>query len=308
LEWFFIVDQKTTVTPQPSTLERRFYGRSKAFGRFGMRIFKPAVMDRPHQHGHVEANYIRHGRMHYVVDGDSVVVEPNQLIMFWANVPHQLLRVEQTAEQLPMLYNIYLPLDSFLLMSHIPALQIAMLTGGIVQCPGELCDVMQLERWYGDYRSNNAASVDVVKAELNTLFRRISLVPFVFIRQPWEDKSAKSRLASPHVRHVIAMIRHVIENIEHPLSNADITKVTGLHTNYALALFSKIMLLPLKQFVLRMRLLRARGLLLESELAITTVATSSGFNSMSQFYSHFGRAYGTTPMQLRQSVTAISRR
>jgi AraC-like DNA-binding protein len=94
----------------------------------------------------------------------------------------------------------------------------------------------------------------------------------------------------------------VLENLSEPLKNEDVTKVTGLHPNYALSLFSRTMLLPLKQFIIRMRLLRARGMLLESDTAIATIAIESGFGSASQFFAHFSAAYGISPMQLRQSI------
>ncbi|NJM28743.1 MAG: cupin domain-containing protein [Rhizobiales bacterium] len=128
-----------------NTPERRFYSRSKAFGRFGMRIFKPELMDRPHWHGHVEANIISNGRMIYVADGQRITVEPDQLLIFWAGVPHQLVAVERLASAEPELSNIYLPLDTFLLMPHIPDLQVAILTGGMVNVPRELCDASQVK-------------------------------------------------------------------------------------------------------------------------------------------------------------------
>jgi AraC family transcriptional regulator, melibiose operon regulatory protein len=258
-------------------------------------------MERPHWHGHVEANFARNCRMHYVVDGDRVIVEPEQLVIFWAGVPHQLVKVENTGPTAE-LCNIYLPLDTFLFMPYIPTLQVALLTGGMVHIDEALCGFAQLQRWYADYRANDPERVDVVKMELNALFRRISLQPFTFVRKPWRDKKKYANLASAHVRHVVSMVQHVLDHIGEPMRNEDVTKITGLHTNYALSLFSKTMLIPLKQFVIRMRLLRARGLLLESNMAIATVADESGFSSMSQFYQHFSVAYGTTPMQLRDLV------
>jgi AraC family transcriptional regulator, melibiose operon regulatory protein len=290
-----------------SVPDRRFYSRTKAFGRFGMRIFKPALMNQPHSHGHVEGNFIRHARMHYVVDGERIVVEPNQLLLFWAGIPHQLVDVEQVSDREPELCNIYLPLDTFLFMPHVPDLQVAMMTGGMVVFDTDLCRHEQLLRWYADYRANDPERLDVLKMELNALFRRAGLGPLNFVKRPWRNSADKHGLASPHVRHVVAMIRQVLENISEPLRNDDVTKVTGLHANYALALFTRTMNIPLKQFIIRMRLLRARGMLLESDTAIATIAIDSGFGSASQFYAHFAAAYGTTPQHLRDSYAAATR-
>jgi AraC family transcriptional regulator, melibiose operon regulatory protein len=289
------------VKPQSVTqsAERRFYARSKAFGRFGMRIFKPLVMPRPHAHGHVEANYLSNARMHYVVDGERVVVEPNNLVIFWANVPHQLVAIEPINSLQPELLNIYLPLDSFLFMSHIQDLQVKILTGAMLIVPQANFESQVLRRWYEDYRAHDAARAELVMMEINALFWRTSLEAYQYLRKPWRDKASKSSSASVHVRHVVSMVRHILENIEKPLTNHDVTAVTGLHSNYALALFSKTMLISPKQFIIRMRLLRARSLLLESKLAISSVAVECGFNSMSQFYDHFSAAYGTTPQKMR---------
>jgi AraC family transcriptional regulator, melibiose operon regulatory protein len=292
----------------PTAAERRFYSRSKAFGRLGIRIFKPTLMERPHWHGHVEANYIRNARMIYVVDGERIIIEPDQLMIFWAGVPHQLVAIEQAPGCEPELCNIYLPLDTFLLMPHIPDLQVAILTGAMINVPHDLCDATLVKRWYADYRANDPERLDVMKLEANALFRRLSLQPFDFLRKPWRDREARHGLATPHVRHVVAMVRHIIEHIQEPLRNEDVTKVTGLHRNYALSLFTRTMNVSLKQFIIRMRLLRTRGLLLEQDAAIATIAAESGFGSTSQFYAHFAAAYGTSPQQLRDSYLTMAHR
>ena len=59
--------------------ERHFYATNRAFGRFGMRIFEPQTMDKPHWHGHVEANFGMHHIMGYDVDNEPVVVPPGRL-------------------------------------------------------------------------------------------------------------------------------------------------------------------------------------------------------------------------------------
>lgn len=281
--------------------ERRFYARSKAFGRFGMRVFKPQIMQHPHHHGHVEANFTRGCRLYYKMDGADITIEPGQLVIFWANVSHQLVNVEALGE--PELCNIYIPLDMFLMMSQLAELQMALLNGAMVVCPSELCGHDMLMRWHSDYRAANTERLDILKMELNVLFRRMEVQGLQMIKQPWANKKAAHNLASAHIRHVVAMVRYVFENLGQPMQNENVTAITGLHPNYALNIFSKAMNIPLKQFILRMRLLRARGLLLESDMAISKVATESGFGSTSQFYAHFAAAYGMPPNQLRINST-----
>ena len=62
----------------------------------------------------------------------------------------------------------------------------------------------------------------------------------------------------------------------------------------------------MRRFIIRMRLLRARALLMESNATVASVAAQAGFPSLSQFYDHFGRAYGATPQGLRAGASARS--
>ena len=273
--------------------------RTQVFGRFGMRIFRPMLMDQAHWHGHVEANFLQSGYMNYVMDGEEILIPPRRLVIFWAGVPHRLHQVSSETTQESKLCNIYLPLDEFLSMPHIARLQTELLSGAIVSIPANLCNWAGLERWYNDYRDRKSEQLDLIKMELNAILRRASLTNFEYLRNPYRSDSSSEAVTSIHVRHVVAMVRYVLENLEKNLSNQAVTRVTGLNLNYAMGLFSQTMRLSLKKFVIRMRLLRARSLLVESDTAISNIALECGFGSVTQFYHHFAAAYGTTPHQTR---------
>lgn len=293
---------KTNTVPRKgptSTHERHFYAANRAFGRFGMRIFNPPLMAHHHWHGHIEANFAINMELGYDVDGQPVQVPANRLVIFWAGIPHQMTSSTPRQQENFNLCNIYVPLDAFLMMHHIAPLQVALLGGGIIALPHSLCDEDQVRRWYDDYRSGDFERTELVKMEMNALFRRSQLTEPDYLLAPRHDAGTDRVLSSTHIRHVIAMVRHALENLEKPLVNAQITAVTGLHENYALALFSRIMQMPLKQFVIRMRLMRARALLVESSMAITEVAEAAGFASISQFYAQFKAGYGLSPAAVR---------
>lgn len=296
------------MTPTPSH-ERHFYATNRAFGRFGMRIFEPVVMSQPHWHGHVEVNLAIGFEMEYDVDGVALTVPADQMVIFWAGIPHQLTKITPKSDQPEMkLCNVYLPLDAFLMMHHIAPFQMALLAGGMVVLPQSLCNADQMRRWYGDYRSGDFERSEVIKMELNALLRRVSLQALTYLRPPGGQIEGDRSISSAHIRHVIAMVRHVLENLEKPLRNSDITSVTGLHENYALSLFSGVMRAPLKQFVIRMRLMRARALLVESSMAIASVAEASGFSSVSQFYAQFKAGYGLPPAEVREQYLRMELR
>jgi AraC family transcriptional regulator, melibiose operon regulatory protein len=294
--------------PASSNHERHFYALNRAIGRFGMRIFTPYLMDAPHWHGHIEGNFLTGGAMTYVIDDQVIEIPEGRLVLFWAGIPHQLTAISQQSDSAVRLANIYLPVDTFLFMPHIARLQVALLGGGLVCLPDTICSADQIGRWYRDYRSNDVERTEVMKMEMNAMMRRALLSDLDYLREPVNDPGGARQLTSVHIRHVVAMVRYIVENLAEPMSNADVAAVTGLHQNYAMALFTRTMRMPMKKFIIRMRLLRARAMLMESSTAITHVAEQSGFSSISQFYDHFKAAYGMPPHMMRARYTQMDLR
>lgn len=283
------------VRPPVPRADRRFYAANRAFGRFGMRWFSSQLMDAEHAHGHIEFNWLGHGDMTYRLDGRTVVIPSGRLVLFWAGIPHQTVASIDGARQC----NLYLPLDSFLLMPNLGPLTETMLGGGVVALDPSAVGEETLRRWYEDYRSGSAERTDLLRAELALALRRASLVGWSDLLPAWIDARPSATRAAAPLRYVAAMIRHVVEHVSEPLSTTDVAQVVGLHPNYALNLFSAVMNISLHKFIVRMRLIRARKLLFEGVLSIENVAFASGFKSLSQFYEQFRGAYGITPREMR---------
>ncbi|MEO5806404.1 helix-turn-helix domain-containing protein [Devosia sp.] len=286
-------------TPRP---DRSFYSSNRAFGRFGIRSFTPQLMPVPHRHGHIEMNWVTDGAMEYDFDGKRTTVPQRRLVAFWAGLSHQTLRLDDDCKARGRQINIYLPVDAFLLMPQLGRLPETMMGGGVVCLAPDAVSVDMLDRWHQDYRSGNALRTDVVKVEIGAMFRRAALTGWDMLLPAWIESGGERHRTSSPVRYVVAMVRHIVENLSDPLTAKDIADVVGLHPNYALNLFTKVMQIPVQKFVVRMRLIRARTLLFEGNLSITNVAFQSGFSSLSQFYEHFRKAYGTTPREIRNEV------
>lgn len=291
---------RKSVRPTPRS-DRSFYSSGKAFGRFGMRSFPPQVMAAPHSHGHIEFNWLTEGTMDYEFDSRPVTIGANRLVAFWAGIPHQTVGLSTAGDERRQV-NIYLPMDSFLHMPQLGRLTETLMGGGVIQLNTDAISVDVLERWHGDYRSGNALRTDIVRLEIGTLFRRAAITGWDLVLPAWiEPAGSRTRTGSP-VRYVVRMVRHIVENITEPLTAESIAEVVELHPNYATNLFTKVMSISVQKFVVRMRLIRARSLLLDGHLSIANVAFQSGFASQTQFYEHFRKAYGMTPNQMRKDV------
>jgi AraC family transcriptional regulator, melibiose operon regulatory protein len=278
-------------------MQPAIYDPARAFGAFAIRTLAPQVMAGPHWHGHVEINLMSGGALGYDFDGDALTVADGGAALFWAGVPHRASSVSTFGASAPELTNIYLPLDSFLLMARISPLHQAVLAGAVIALPPDTLDAARVSRWQSDLADGSEEARQIALMELNAALRRLCRQSFTFLRQP--DRETGKAAQGGNIRHVVAMIRHIIENLERPLANADVAAVTGLHANYALSIFSSVMRMPMKRFIIRMRLARARALLNDGNLPVATVAASAGFGSLSQFYEAFAKAYGMTPSAAR---------
>ncbi len=265
-----------------------------------MRWFHPQVMSTPHTHGHIEINWLEQGSLAYKFDGRDVRAPSGQIVFFWAGVSHQAVSVPPRSVDPVRQCNIYLPLDTFLYQPKLGSLTEVIMGGGVVSLPPDFMDVATLRRWYRDYRSGDADRTDLLKTEIGLMLRRVSLVGWDTLLEPWIGDGENVAHRSTPIRHIVAMIRHIVEHIDEPLDSAAVAEVVGLHPNYALNLFTRVMHISMHRFVIRMRLIRARELLFSSDLTMENIAFSSGFSSLSQFYLHFGRAYGMPPFRLRQ--------
>lgn len=292
------VEPAAMPAPTPRA-ERKFYAEDRAIGRFGMRLFEPRLMETPHWHGHVEGNFLTGGAMTYLMEDQEIEVPPGRLILFWANTPHQLVRLSPSGEGPFRLANIYLPMDVFLFMPHIVPLQVTLMSGGLVAFEPALLSEAQVATWYRDYRSGQAERRDLLLMELNAMLRRAVLQPLDVLRIPLGNLEGAEHPQRSRVAHVVAMLRFILENLSQPMTNADVARVTGLHETYALSLFTQVVRMPMRRFIIRMRLLRARALLMESNATVASVALQAGFPSLSQFYDHFVRTYGVTPQAMR---------
>jgi AraC-like DNA-binding protein len=299
-----LVRARPKAVPPVPRPDRKFYAATSAFGRFGMRWFDPQIMAAEHYHGHIELNWLTSGSMDYLLDGKPLHIPGERLVMFWAGIPHKTIGIDRGPASDSRQCNVYLPLDTFLHMPRLGRLPETMMAGGVIALSSDTIGSETLHRWYEDYRSGNAERTDILKAEIAIMLRRASVTGWDTLMEPWIESVTPTTKAATPLRYAVAMIKYVLEHLSEPLPASEVAEVVGLHPNYALNLFTSVMNVSLHKFVVRMRLIRARSLLFETNLSIENVAFNSGFAGKSQFYEQFREAYGISPREMRSQFLA----
>ena len=111
--------------------------------------------------------------------------------------------------------------------------------------------------------------------------------------------SLESRLGI-HNPKLISAIMLMQSHLEGLLGCEDIARLVGLSYRQMQRLFSQQLQLTPAQYYLKLRLERARELLLSSSLPILEVALACGFSTTSHFARCHREMFGVTPRQLRQ--------
>lgn len=136
--------------------------------------------------------------------------------------------------------------------------------------------------------------------------------------QPFEDLLAAMMLhvfsashedlnisSKPHHFAIAAALKLMQEEQEDELKVDDIAQQVGLNTRYFISLFKQSTGLPPHQYLIALRVERARQLLQDTAEPICDVALTSGFNDQSHLNRYFKRSYGFTPGGLKRLITPI---
>lgn len=110
--------------------------------------------------------------------------------------------------------------------------------------------------------------------------------------------SVPSRLGTRHPR-LSAIITRMEENLEDPVSPPDLAADAGMSTRQLERLFRRYLGKSPKRYYMALRLQHARGLLLQTDMSVISVALASGFTSPSHFSKCYRAQFGRTPYRER---------
>lgn len=275
--------------------------------QFGFHRKKPAVMPHSHWHGHIEINYLFDCSADYLINGQEITVPEGRMIIFWASFPHQMTASRGDGE----LVNIYVPLQSFLTW-RLPSHFVSQLLHGEVIVSNSLysCDKELTQIWESNIKCHDPLLTSQVISEIRGRIRRMSIEDYTtfelaspMIKKAYkqgsmqEDKQVLSGL-----NHIQTMLRYIADNYDQKITIENVSGSTGLHKNYAMKLFNRVMKVSIKQYINQLRLQHAQALLIDTQSPVLNIALEAGFGSVSRFYDIFQREFSMSPLEFRRKV------
>ncbi len=94
-------------------------------------------------------------------------------------------------------------------------------------------------------------------------------------------------------------------NVEEPLSAVELAKSAGLSLRQVQRMFHESLETTPSKYYLKLRLRRARELLMQTQMSITQIAVSCGFQSTCHFSKSYRSLYGRTPRSERNPYSPV---
>ncbi|MEM6422328.1 MAG: GlxA family transcriptional regulator, partial [Pseudomonadota bacterium] len=116
-----------------------------------------------------------------------------------------------------------------------------------------------------------------------------------------KDEQRLSVPARIGVRHpkLVEIIQRMEQTTEEPISPAELARDVGMSTRQLERLFRRYLNRSPKRYYMEMRLEKARGLLMQTNLSVINVALACGFTSPSHFSKCYRGHFGRTPYRER---------
>ncbi len=118
--------------------------------------------------------------------------------------------------------------------------------------------------------------------------------------ESWEKTGSARRMdlsADDYVEYAVQFIR---SNYQH-LKISDVAKYIGINRTYLSEIFARKMYMSPQEYLLQVRISKARELLRQTDLPINVIAREIGYEDQLSFSKIFKKRFGVSPMQYRRN-------
>ena len=260
-----------------------------------------AFADPYHHHASVELNFLDGCDMEYSFSGTTVERKSDSLTLFWGASPHGVTNVSGNGE----IINLYISFSQILRWGLPESFLNALIAGDVMSAPAQPeIDRYIFRRWTEEIKNADSTWHQLILGEVEMRVRRFALEGWETVKSGYgEVRSVVG--AGGAMQHIEEMLRYIANNYCDPISVTDVADHVGLSPSYAMTLFRRVVGVPIKEHITRIRLSHAQMLLSNSDAKILSIAMDSGFGSLSSFYESFQSHLDTTPSVFRREARRL---
>lgn len=262
--------------------------------------FYPSSPITRHQHNEIELNLSANGSLTYLFGGNYISLAPNQVGVFWAAIPHNLIHIDSTT----VLHWLTIPLALFLDWRLPEQFTKQILNGRFIRERTNAyihSDCVWFAQWCNDLGTNSHENRHMVLLEVEARLHRLWQARESPLASESKIMPANSGLHT--AERIACFIADHYNNSE--LHLKEIAEAVGLHPSYATRLFRQSFGMPIVAYLTQYRIATAQRLLVTTDQKIIDIAFEVGFGSISRFYAVFKQICGISPREYRMSLGCI---
>ena len=164
----------------------------------------------------------------------------------------------------------------------------------------------------GHFPEDERGEVEAMLAEIGRLIRSrqprseemLTAYTILLLCKIFERASPLvTKKPSGSYRHITKAIDYIEEHYAEHITLEDVAKTVYLSPNHFSKLFSDMNGITFSDYLIRLRVDKARQMLLKNQKTVTEIALECGFSSFSAFSRNFKRICGYTPSEFRNEQT-----
>lgn len=257
----------------------------------------------PNKHDFFEMVYVKKGNAVFEISGQPAPIGPNDIVIIKPNQLHRLIvKSEAGCEFIVLSFGFTsqkntefseVPLEDFLNFVNSKE------TGAFISLKvSQKNDIITLlNRILKERESTEIGSDFLNRLMVLELFVLISRA----LKMEWENSI---KFKSPKLKELIEIsVKYIKNNFERDISLGDIAKFVFLSPSYFTRAFKDEMGISPINFLLKVRIERAKELLAETDTKISNIALNVGFSNQQRFNEIFKKYTKSTPLQYRKMAS-----
>ena len=257
---------------------------------------------RSHIHPAIEMLYIQGGEYLVSIDNEEIRAYSGELIFFRANTIHS---VQLVGEQSGSYY--VLKINPSLLSHIFPGKEQMRLTSPfLLKNRNELSHFSSAEI-SPNFKEIFCRMIDSLDLPATSFFiteralASLLLLEMLSSMLPVTDDNAE--ITEKNVSLIYECVDHINKNYASDITAEDCARMLHISYSYFARLFRAVMGKTFKEYLVSIRLAKAKSILLSTQIPITDVAIACGYTNLSYFISEYKKEFGKTPRHERRDIS-----
>ena len=257
---------------------------------------------RAHIHPAIEMLYIRKGEYSVSIDNEEVSAIAGDLLFFRSNTIHSVQLVSNNVGEYYVL-----KINPSLLFHIFPGRgQMSMISPFLLKRRGEKALFKDADI-SSEFKSIFRKMADAVNREEAIFFTveraYASLLLVDMITSMLKESNAESDVNEKNLSLIHKCVEYINTNYASEISADECARMIHMSYSYFARLFRTVMGKTFKEYLVSVRLAKAKSILLSTDISVTDVAMACGYTNVSYFISEYKKEFGKTPRQERKTIT-----